>query len=100
MEQKVIKMMQEKVPGFNNYNRHKKATLFRLFQGGRIKIGENDEVVDPASRIEEWTDIDWGDKCKGSKKGGKRQGIVREVGSDYIELKQYSKDKLHGLSIT
>ena len=57
--------------------RCKKADL-EMFQRGLNKNGENDKVVDPDTRIEEWSD--WWGKSKGPKKGGKRQGIVRCVG--------------------
>ena len=80
-EEDVIKLMQEDVPGHDYYNQLKKANL-GMFQRGRIKIGENDKVVDPATRIEEWSE--YGGKCKGMRKDGKQQGIVRWVGSNNI----------------
>ena len=69
-----------------------------MFQRSRIKIGENDKVVDPATHIEEWSDEN--SKYKGMKMpDGKKRGIVREVGSSSISLTQYNDDQLHGLDI-
>ena len=94
LEKDVIKLMQENVPGYDVYNQLKKADL-ELFQRGLTGIGENYKVVDPATRIEEWTDGT--SKYKGLKKDEKRQGIVREVGSSFIMLRQLKDDKAHGL---
>ena len=81
LEQEVIKMMQEDVPGHDYYNQSKKATL-ELLQRGLTGFGENEKVVDPAARMEEWSEFEG--KCKGLRKGGKKHGICRTVDSIFI----------------
>ena len=48
--------------------------------------------------MEEWSNGT--SKCKGLRKGGKNEGIVRYVGDSFIALRQYNDDKARGLSIT
>ena len=106
MENEVIKLFEPEIDWLFYFSgdtplktmkRCKNVTL-EPFQRSLIKIGENYKVVDPATRIEEWSDA-YG-KSKGTKKAGKKHGIVREVGSSYIKLSQFKDDQLHGLDIT
>ena len=68
-----------------------------MFQRGLNKNGEDYKVVDPATKIEEWTEL--GGKCKGPKKGGKAHGICRKVESKRILLMQKKDNQQHGLTI-
>ena len=80
-----------------------KKVYLELFQrGANIKqLGEPGIVVDPAARMEKWSD-NLGNKWKGPRMpDGKRQGICRVVGpiKGIIALMQMQDDKQHGLSI-
>ena len=89
--------MQEDVPGHVYYKWRQNVDL-DMYQRGLTGIDENDKVVDPAAKIEEWSD-DYG-TYKGMKMpDGKRQGIARRVYSKEIWLSQYKNNELHGLSI-
>ena len=69
-----------------------------MFQRGLITDDEDYKVVDPASRIEEWTNEN-GSKYKGPRKGGKMHGICRFVESKRILLAQCKDDQQHGITI-
>ena len=62
-------------------------------------------MLDPATRIEEWSDELSGARKNGSKytglkmPDGKKRGIVRTVNPHYIALAQFKDDELHGLKI-
>ena len=90
----------EQKKAFETMNRCKPATLELFQRGANCKhVGGNSNVVDPAARMEEWTD-EYGRKSKGPRKGGKAQGIVRKFGISYIWLCQFKDNKMHGLDIT
>ena len=82
LEKEVIQLIEEEpseaLPGvLKTYKRSKKPTL-EVLQRVLNEIGENDKVVDPAARIEEWSIGN--SKYKGLKMpNGKKGGVVREV---------------------
>ena len=104
MEKDVVKLFDPPEPGsdwssdqknaLENMKRCKPPAL-ALFQRGTNGTDENSNVVDPAAQMEEWSE--YRGKFKGPKKEGKKQGIVRVLGSRYISLSLYKDDQLNGL---
>ena len=69
------------------YMRSKKPTL-EMFQRALNWIGENDKVVDPATKIKEWSD-EYSKYKALCMPNGNWQGILRDIRESSIGLAQY-----------